>query len=130
MTNPFTQHGAFSWCELMTSDVEAAKAFYGSLFGWEYQYKEPLIPYHVITAAGAGVGGIMALPPDMAGVPPHWGCCVTVDDVDATVCKAESLGAQTLMPPTDIPGVGRFSVLRDPQGAVISIITDLPTHCG
>ncbi|NJD08164.1 MAG: VOC family protein [Methylococcaceae bacterium] len=129
MSNPFMKHGAFSWCELMTSDVEAAKSFYGSLFGWEYEYKEPLIPYHVVKAGSDGVGGIMALPPDMAGVPPHWGCCVTVDDVDVTAAKAEQLGAEICMPPTDIPGVGRFCILRDPQGASITAISYDMTHC-
>jgi predicted enzyme related to lactoylglutathione lyase len=65
----------------------------------------------------------MTVPPQAEGTPPNWGCYVTVSDVDATAAKAEELGGKILMPPTDIPNVGRFSVLQDPQGAVISEIT-------
>jgi predicted enzyme related to lactoylglutathione lyase len=65
----------------------------------------------------------MTVPPQAEGTPPNWGCYVTVSDVDATAAKAEELGGKILMPPTDIPNVGRFSVLQDPKGAVISEIT-------
>jgi predicted enzyme related to lactoylglutathione lyase len=56
-------------------------------------------------------------------MPPNWGAYVTVDDVDATAVLAEKLGGKILVPPTDIPTVGRFSVIQDPQGAVLSAIT-------
>ena len=69
------------------------------------------------------MGGIMPIPPQAEGTPPNWGGHVTVDDVDATARKAEELGARILVPLTDIPNVGRFFVLQDPQGAVISAIT-------
>ena len=65
----------------------------------------------------------MTIPPQAEGAPPSWGIYVTVDDVDATANKAEELGAKILVPLTDIPNVGRFFVLQDPQGAVISAIT-------
>ena len=65
----------------------------------------------------------MPIPPQAEGTPPNWGSYVTVDDVDATAGKAEELGAKILVPLTDIPNVGRFFVLQDPQGAVISAIT-------
>lgn len=118
------QHGAFSWCELMTTDVDAAKKFYGQLFGWQMQD----VPvegesYTLLSAGGKAQGGIMAMPPQAKGMPPCWGVYVTVDDVDATARLAAELGAKTIVPPTDIPGVGRFHVLQDPQGAVISVIT-------
>lgn len=130
MNHPYKQHGAFSWCELMTSDVEAAKHFYGSLFGWELEQADvTCMPYTLIKAGGTPIGGIMATPPQAEGVPPHWGSYVTVDDVDATAKLAEALGAQMCMPPTDIPGVGRFCVFRDPQGATIAAITYAGT-CG
>lgn len=123
MNNPFKQHGAFSWCELMTTDVEAAKRFYGELFGWTLEEMNVTgTPYTVVKAGGVGIGGIMGVPPQAEGAPPHWGSYVTVDDVDATVKKAEALGAQLCVPPTDIPTVGRFCIFRDPQGASIAII--------
>ena len=86
MTDAFKQHGAFSWCELMTTDVEAAKRFYSSLFGWELEDKNVSgMTYTCVKAAGAGIGGIMAIPPEAAGMPPHWGSYVTVDDVEGLV---------------------------------------------
>lgn len=127
--NALKQHGALSWCELMTTDVAAAKQFYGKLFGWEMEDKNLTgTPYTVASSGGVGVGGIMALPSDMAGIPPHWGVYITVDDVDATARQAEELGATVCLPPTDIPTVGRLCVFRDPQGAPITVITYL-TPC-
>lgn len=128
MDEQFKQHGAFSWCELMTSDVEAAKAFYTKLFGWETELMTmPQMSYTVVKAGGKGMGGIMAMPPDAPkGMPPMWGCYVTVDDVDVTAKLAQKLGAKLLVPPQDIPDVGRFCVIQDPQGAVISAITYKP----
>ena len=79
--------------------------------------------YTVVKVGEEGLGGIMSRPPQAEGTPPNWGVYVTVDDVDATVRKAEELGGKILVPPTDIPTVGRFCVLQDPQGAVISAIT-------
>jgi predicted enzyme related to lactoylglutathione lyase len=79
--------------------------------------------YTVVQAGGTQIGGIMPMPPQAAGTPPHWGSYVTVEDVDATARHAEALGAKTLVPPTDIPNVGRFCTFQDPQGAVISVIT-------
>ena len=59
-------------------------------------------------------------------IPPHWGIYITVDDVDATARKAEAIGGKVVVPPTDIPKVGRFSVIKDPQGIPFSVITYLP----
>jgi len=79
--------------------------------------------YTIVKVGEEGRGGIMSTPPQAEGSPPNWGVYVTVDDVDATARKAEGLGGKILVPPTDIPNVRRFSVLQDPQGAVISAIT-------
>jgi hypothetical protein len=119
-------HGAFSWCELITTDAHAAKQFYTELLGWTTQ-DVPVegMTYTLLKAQGSDVGGLMAMPPQAAGMPPYWGTYVTVDDVDTTARKAQDLGATTLVPPTDIPDVGRFYTFRDPQGAVLSVITYL-----
>ena len=119
---PMLRHGAFSWCELMTSDVEAAKRFYTELLGWTTE-EVPGMSYTMVKTGEVGTGGIMDIPPQAAGSPPHWGTYVTVDDVDATARKAQELGAKTIMPLTDIPNVGRFYTFQDLQGAVISVIT-------
>ena len=117
-------NGAFSWNELLTTDVAAARKFYGQLLGW--QFKDMPMgegTYTVVSAGGKDIGGIMNTPPAAKGMPPTWGAYVTVDDVDARADQAKKLGGQLLVPPTDIPGVGRFAVIQDPQGATISLIT-------
>jgi predicted enzyme related to lactoylglutathione lyase len=124
MNDPFKVHGAFSWCELMTPDVDAAKTFYGKLFGWQME-SMPMenMTYTVLKAGGTPVGGIMAPPEPGPTMPPHWGVYVTVDDVDATARQAVELGGSLMFPPRDIPGVGRFCLLRDPQGALLYAIS-------
>jgi uncharacterized protein len=124
MKDPYKQHGAFSWFELMTSDVDAAKKFYSNLFDWDTE-DMPMgdMNYTVVKVGEERLGGITNIPSQAEGTPPNWGVYVTVNDVDATAAKAEELGGKILMPPTDIPNVGRFCVLQDPQGAVISAIT-------
>jgi uncharacterized protein len=124
MDDAFVQHGAFSWCELMTTDVAAAKSFYTELLGWSIT-ETPVgdAPYYIISIGGREIGGIMTIPPRDAGAFPLWGAYVTVDDVDAIAQKAQELGARTLVPLTDVPDVGRFYTFQDPQGAVLSVIS-------
>ncbi len=124
MEERFKRQGMFSWFELMTGDVEGAKKFYAQLLGWTLEEfpMEQGESYWVVKVGDEGVAGMMKTPPAAAGVPPHWGVYITVDDVDTTVKKAEKLGAKILVPPTDIPQVGRFATLQDPQGAAFAII--------
>jgi uncharacterized protein len=124
MSEQFQKHGMVSWYELMTTNVEASKNFYSKLFGWATEdAKDSSIPYTLIKVNGKEMGGMMSIPPEAKTAPPHWGIYVTVDDVDATAELAKKLGAKILLAPRDIPDVGRFCVLQDPQGAVISAIT-------
>lgn len=124
MDEKLKQHGAISWSELLTSDVKAAKSFYTKLFGWDYaDVPADDMTYSLVKTNGEEVAGIMPIPPSAGQMPPAWGVYVTVDDVDATAEKAVALGAKILKPPQDIPQVGRFCVLGDPQGAFISIIS-------
>ncbi|MFO1329295.1 MAG: VOC family protein [Rubrivivax sp.] len=120
----YQTHGAFSWSELITSDPARAAEFYGKLFGWTFETMDMGTgPYRVIKAGGTSVGGIMAVPPDAQGMPSAWGSYVTVKDVDATVRDCTALGGKVLVPPMDIPTVGRMAVVQDPQGASINVIT-------
>jgi predicted enzyme related to lactoylglutathione lyase len=121
------QHGAFSWSELMTTDVPGAVDFYTKLFGWTTQ-ELPMegMSYTLIKVGESEVGGIMAVPPQAEGMPPAGGVYVTVDDVDAIAKTAEKLGGKIIVPPQDIPDVGRFCVIQDPQGAYIAAITYAP----
>jgi len=120
MKDRFETHGDFSWCELLTNDVEGAKAFYREVFGWEMKERElEEGPYTIIKAGDRQVGGIMKMPAQV----PHWESYVTVDDVDEVARKIVENGGRLLVPPTDIPGTGRFCTFQDPQGAALSAIT-------
>lgn len=115
--------GAFSWNELMTTDVQGAKAFYGNLFGWGMQDIKPGdMDYTMVKLGDREIAGIMAIPKEAAGMPPRWGAYVTVADVDALLPRVAQLGGKVIVPPHDIPDVGRFAVIQDPQGAMLSII--------
>ncbi|MDJ0781391.1 MAG: VOC family protein [Desulfosarcinaceae bacterium] len=124
MDEKMKQHGAFSWMELMTTDVAKAKSFYSSVFGWETaEYEGGPMPYTMVKVGGDEVGGMMSMPPHSEGMHPAWSIYVTVDDVDATASKVTELGGQVVMGPQDIPDVGRFCLIQDPQGAFICAIT-------
>ncbi len=124
MSNAMKQHGAFSWNELMTTDVKGAKSFYENLFNWTLEDMETCdVGYTMAKANDTEVAGIMATPPEAGEMPPMWGAYVTVDDVDASTKQAETLGGNIVLAPRDIPNIGRFSVISDPQGALLSIIT-------
>ena len=114
--------GRFVWYDLMTSDPKAAEAFYKSVTNWGTQPMEGM-PYTMWTAGSQPIGGIMDNPQQSAGVPPHWLGYIGVPDVDASVKQGESLGGKTHVPGKEIPGVGRFAILSDPQGAVFAIFS-------
>ncbi|AHG93568.1 Glyoxalase-like domain protein (plasmid) [Gemmatirosa kalamazoonensis] len=121
--------GRYLWYDHMTTDESAARAFYTTVVGWTTTPFEmgPGAPAYTMwtNAAGAPIGGVMRMPEQesAAGVPAHWLSYVGTPDVDATVAEAERLGASTHVPPTDIPTVGRFAVLTDPQGAYFALFT-------
>ncbi|MEL7315743.1 MAG: VOC family protein, partial [Cyanobacteria bacterium J06559_3] len=113
----------FSWSELITSDVEGARAFYGQLFGWTLK-DGPVagMPYTVIEVDGEDIGGMAPPPPNQANMPPTWGIYITVEDVDAIAAKAKALGGEVLLPPMSVESVGKFSLIKDPQGATFCAI--------
>ncbi len=125
--------GTFCWDELVTTDPAAAGAFYAEVFGWE--------PHAVDMGGGAtytlfnrpgtngpngqplGAGGMMKSPP---GVPhSFWIPYIAVDSADASSDRAKRLGATVMVPPTDIPNVGRFSCWMDPQQAAIAVLAPM-----
>jgi predicted enzyme related to lactoylglutathione lyase len=117
--------GAMSWNELHTRDVEAAGRFYRAVFDW----KADAVPmpggggsYTIFKAGDAMIAGMTA---DSAGTP-NWLTYFGVNDCDAAAATARELGAAVLQPPTDIPGIGRFSVCRDGQGAVFAVAKFIP----
>jgi predicted enzyme related to lactoylglutathione lyase len=117
--------GQFAWHELMTIDAAAATAFYTDVVGWAAQDSGmPGMAYTLLRAGETSVAGLMALTAEAkaAGAMPGWVGYVAVVDVDATAAQAAALGGAVHMAPMDIPGVGRFAVIADPQGAVLAII--------
>jgi hypothetical protein len=113
--------GRFVWHENMTPDLEGSQAFYTRLFGWSTRIMDmgPEGPYTVFQNAGQDVGGVWKMDPAL-GSRASWVAYATVPDVDAAAAAIPELGGEILTPPTDVPGVGRFAMLRDPHGAVIS----------
>ncbi|UGT39799.1 VOC family protein [Nocardia yamanashiensis] len=118
-----------SWTELYTTDVAAARDFYRTVFDWETT-EMPLgaVKYTVVRPAGAdqnaGHGGLMQLLQDNldAGSTPEWHPYFEVNDCDATTAKAAAAGATTIIPPMDLPGVGRMAMFLDPAGAPFAVI--------
>lgn len=128
--------GRFVWYDLMTSDPDAAVDFYGKVIGWgTAPWEGGPLPYTMWTKGETPIGGVMEFPEDVkaAGVPPHWIAYIATPDVDATVARAKQLGGCVLHDSEDIPDVGRFAVLGDPQGAAFAVFTpksEAPGHSG
>jgi predicted enzyme related to lactoylglutathione lyase len=115
--------GVFVWDELMTTDVEAAKRFYGDVVGWETRDQdmgEGTI-YTLFSSGGVDRAGCMARAPGADEVPPSWSTYIGVDEVDTAAEKARSLGATILVEPFDIPTVGRMAFIADPPGAAVGL---------
>jgi predicted enzyme related to lactoylglutathione lyase len=123
--------GGLCWTELYTTDAEQAKTFYSKVFGWDTEGM-PLPgdsgTYTVVSRSGGGQegshGGIMQLGADMLpGGAGYWQPYFAVADCDAVAAKAASNGGSTVMPPTDMSGVGRIALLKDPEGAFFALLT-------
>jgi predicted enzyme related to lactoylglutathione lyase len=117
------QPGTLVWTELLTNNVDIAGGFYTKLLGWGTQVHDmgPM-KYTVFMRGETPAAGMMQITPDMGKTPPNWTVYFGTTDPDASAKKAGELGGAALMPPSDIPNVGRFAVLQDPQGAAFGII--------
>ena len=124
--------GRFVWYEHLTRDVPAAISFYAEVLGWKTEPFGEGNDYTMWVGSQGPLGGVMALGKELAGAPPHWMAHVQVADADATVAAARKLGAKVHHGPEDIPEVGRFAVIADPQGAIISVFRpgqgDMDSH--
>ena len=124
--------GRFVWFDLMTSSPDEAVRFYTNVIGWGTAQWEGPAPYTMWTNNSLPLGGVMKLPPQANGSP-HWLGYISSPDVDATVKQATNFGARVLVQPTDIPTVGRYAVMADPQGALFAAFTtasQTPGHEG
>ncbi len=115
----------FIWHELMTSDVDAAETFYKAVVGWSTEpFPGSDFRYIVAKAGDTGVAGLMTLPSEAAamGTPPMWLGYIYAADVDAATASVKAAGGRVYREPEDIPDVGRFSVVTDPQGATFMLM--------
>jgi predicted enzyme related to lactoylglutathione lyase len=117
--------GTFSWSELSTTDQDAAKAFYGELFGWAADDR-PVgdgAVYSMMKLGGRDVAAIAGQPQQQrdAGVPALWNSYVTVESADAAAERAQELGATVHAPAFDVLQAGRMAVIQDPQGAYVMV---------
>ena len=112
--------GKFVWYDVMTTDTEAAEAFYKKVVGWEAKDSGMTERYYGIFSKDAAmVAGCMPIPDDAKamGAKPAWMGYIGVDDVDDAARRVTAAGGKIMRPPADIPNVGRFAVAADPQGA-------------
>ena len=120
--------GRFVWYELMTTDLDAAERFYADVIGWSTRDAGMGGPRYTIASTGASTGasagdrmvaGMMAVPDHLrdSGIRPHWIGYIACPDVDAYAARVAERGGRIHRAPDDIPGVGRFAVVADPQGA-------------
>lgn len=120
------KHGDFVWYELITKDVEGAKAFYGGLLGWDIADSGmPDMKYLLASKNGTEVAGMMPLTDEMmeGGAQPLWAGYVGVEDVDKSYEAVGKTGGTPMLPPQDIPGVGRFAFFSDPAGAPLYLMS-------
>lgn len=122
MANP-TLRGRFVWHELMTTDTKSAAGFYTKVAGWKTQAWDQNPSYTMFTAKRRPMAGLMALPEP--GAPVMWLPYIGTPNVDETVRQAEGLGGKVAKKPADIPTIGRFAIIQDPQGAMFSAFTPL-----
>jgi uncharacterized protein len=108
--------------EIGAKDAARLQKFYGDLFDWQVHADNPMGYGLVITGGrekGGIDGGIMSAPP---GAPPYMAFYVEVDDLEATLARAEHMGARTLIRPMPVEGVGRIAMFQDPEGNMIGLI--------
>lgn len=121
--------GSLCWTELQTRDTAAAQRYYTDLLGWTATANEGPMQYTTFELDGKGIAGMMKMPPMIpAQVPANWLVYFAVTDCDAAVARVTELGGSVMMPPMDIPGTGRFSVVHDNQGAVFAVIKMEPMN--
>jgi predicted enzyme related to lactoylglutathione lyase len=127
------KHGDHIWYELMTSDADAAQAFYAAVLGWTFNSTgQDALDYRQFSMAGVHVGGVLPLTQEMqqGGTQPCWRGYIGVEDVDRMAAAITSAHGSVYMEPQDIPGVGRFAYVADPQGAMFYVMTPTPPPGG
>jgi len=124
-------HGDVAWTELFSRDISRAKAFYAEVFGWTYDSFVMEAGYEYIVAK-TPEAAVVGMSPVHVGplntTQAYWLSTIEVDDIDLAVAKAAELGAAIIQQPKDVPNIGRFAVLRDPNGAAIAMLQGAPAE--
>jgi len=117
--------GQICWTELATTDVQAAKAFYGQVFGWEFN-DVPVddMTYTILKNDNKEFGGIWSIPKDQ-DIPPHWLSYILVEDINQALEKAKKHGATVVKPTAPAGDYGLFAIITDPTGAHIALWENL-----
>jgi uncharacterized protein len=128
MAEGMPKHGEFCWTEIATNDLPQAKNFYSNVFGWNFkQGSTDEMEYPEFSVGDEyPMGGMYAITKEMCGEnlpPPHFMSYISVDNVDDSTNKAKELGGSVIKEPSEIPNVGRFSIVQDPTGGVVALIT-------
>jgi len=118
--------GTLCWADLSTPDAGAASKFYKAVFGWDTMVGQDDSGYLHIKNGEQFIGGIPPAAHRDANMPPHWLAYFQVKDADATTNQAKELGAKVYFGPMTMEGVGRWSVVGDPQGAVCAVFQPMP----
>jgi predicted enzyme related to lactoylglutathione lyase len=116
--------GTPNWIDLSATDQDAAKAFYGDLFGWTFDDQPmPDGVYSMAVKDGGLVAAISVQPPDLAAqlAPAMWNTYFAVDDVDAALSRVDAAGGKTVMAAFDVPDAGRMAFIIDPTGAPLAL---------
>lgn len=119
----YRETNAACWQELATTNVDASGKFYSQTFGWKAEavQMEGMV-YTLFKLGEEQVGGMYPQPKEMAGMPPFWGVYFDVKSTDETAAAVKANGGNVMVPPADIPNIGRFAVFTDPTGAVFSVL--------
>ncbi len=119
--------GTACWFELATRDEDRSATFYSNLFDWKPEtVPSPMTTYTIFSKDGEKKAGMLKMTEEWGECPPNWMVYFAVDDCDAAAKRAAANGGEVMVPPTDIPPWGRFSVIKDPQGAMVSLIKTSP----
>ena len=120
----FAEPGALCWAELWTNDTSAATDFYSALFGWTANVnKSPTgADYTMFSIGGRPAVGMLAIQPEWGDMPPIWSIYVGTEDLDASIAKAKSMGANAYMDIMQVPGIGKFTALHDPHDGIFTLM--------
>ncbi len=120
----FAEPGALCWAELSTNDTDAATEFYSALFGWSANVnKSPTgADYTMFSIEDRPAAGMLEIQPEWGDMPSSWSIYIGTDDLDAALEKAKSMGGNSFMPVMEVPDIGRFTMLQDPQGSHFTLM--------